>query len=89
MASIYARQGYIREAIDIYRHLLKQQPDCREIIEAIAELEAGCQIPGSGPLSKVIPLVSEWIDLLLRYAAIQKLKGLRQIGREMDTHNLR
>lgn len=64
MARVYAEQGYLRKAAEIYRQLLVEDPgrgDCRE---ALAELErrlAGQRAPGRKDIEF---LLREWKTLL-------------------------
>ena len=76
MAKIYADQGHFDKAVEIYRYLLKGEPDRPELIEALAEVEVRAlrkQAMGGKDLG---PLLGEWLDLLLKYKNIQKLKKL-------------
>jgi len=77
MASLYARQGYIQKALDIYNQLLVAEPERRDVIEAIAELESGCQKKGDKQLCDLLPLFSEWINLMLCHITLEKLNRLR------------
>jgi hypothetical protein len=80
MAKVYANQGYLTKAAEIYRFLLKQDPDRQELpdrqslIDELFEIEKKLseKVPGDPVL-----LLSKWIDLMLRYNGLQKLKKIR------------
>jgi len=78
LAALYERQGYIREALDMYRCLLEQNPDCREISDAVTRLETGLREEGSRnrQIEELAPLLEEWIGLLMSCAAIKRLKKI-------------
>ncbi len=79
MAKVYANQGKLKEAVTIYRHLLKKEPDRQDLIDALidtlAEIENRRFEKGSGGLSN---LFSTWLELLLAYARLQKLEKLQR-----------
>ena len=80
MARVYASQGHGKKAIEIYQHLLKEEPDRKDLAEALADLEnrmAGVAGTEGKKLEDLIPLYREWIDLLFRHDRLQKLKKLK------------
>ena len=78
MAKIYVDQGYFEKAAEIYRHLLKAEPDRQELIEALAQVESKISTPQNKSLKDTVPLLAEWIELLLRYHNVRKLKQLKE-----------
>ena len=74
MAKVYANQGYLTKAAEIYRFLLKQEPDRQELIDELFEIEK--KLSEKVPSDPVLSL-SKWIDLMLRYNGLQKLKKIR------------
>ena len=78
MAKIYVDQGYFEKAAEIYRHLLKAEPDRQELIEALAQAESKISTPQNKSLRDTVPLLAEWIELLLRYHNVRKLKRLKE-----------
>ncbi len=82
MAKVYANQGYLTKAAEIYRFLLKQEPhrqdlpDRQSLIDELFEIEKKLseKVPGDPVL-----LLSKWIDLMLRYNSLQKLKKIRDV----------
>jgi pentatricopeptide repeat protein len=80
MARVYASQGHWEKAIEIYQHLLKKEPDRKDLAEALADLNnrmAGVAGTEGKKLEDLIPLYREWIDLLFRHDRLQKLKKLK------------
>ena len=78
MAKIYVDQGYFEKAAEIYRHLLKAEPDRQDLIEALARVESKISTPQNKSLKDTVPLLAEWIELLLRYHNVRKLKRLKE-----------
>ena len=81
MAKVYADQGNFEKAAEIYKYLLKSEPDRQDLIDALYEIEKKrfAEDPEG-----FIKLFSKWIDLLLKYNSLQKLKRLQShinIGR--------
>jgi len=80
MAKLYANQGYLTKAAEIYRFLLKQEPDRQELpdrqslIDELFEIEKKLseKVPGDPVL-----LLVKWIDLELKYNNLKKLKNIR------------
>ena len=75
MAKIYADQGNLLKAAEIYRHLLKQEPGRQDLIEALSAIEK--KITARDP-DNLVALFSKWIDLLFMYNSLKKLKDLQQ-----------
>ena len=77
MAKVYANQGYLTKAAEIYRFLLKQDPggqdlpDRQSLIDELSKIEK--KLSEKAPDDPVL-LLSKWIDLMLRYNGLQKLK---------------
>ena len=67
MAKIFADQGYLRKAAEIYRRLVIRYPHRRDLFDALAEVE-GRLAGQKGPSRKEVGLLlREWRDLMLRY----------------------
>jgi hypothetical protein len=78
MAKVYADQGNLGKAAEIYNYLLKQEPGRQDLIDAISEIE---NRGFDKDRENLFALFSEWIDLLLKFNGTQKLKKLqRYIG---------
>jgi tetratricopeptide (TPR) repeat protein len=78
MAKVYADQGYWNKAAEIYRHLLKQEPDREEYLEALAEAEKKMEeFGGHKTIDDLVPLFRRWFDLMLKYRSLIKLRQLK------------
>ena len=74
MAKVYAGQGYLSKAAEIYRFLLKQEPDRKDLIDELFEIEKKLSEKASGD---PVLLFGKWIDLELKYNNLKKLKNVR------------
>jgi hypothetical protein len=74
MAKIYADQGNLLKAAEIYRHLLKQEPERQDLIEALSGVEK--KIAAKNP-DDLVSLFCEWIDLLFTFNMVNKLKQIQ------------
>lgn len=77
MAKVYAGQGHWDKAAEIYRHLLKMEPERIDYLEALAEAERMLSAPGKRPAEDLAPLFHQWIDLMLKYKNLQRLRRLK------------
>ena len=74
MAKVYADQGYLSKAAEIYRLLLKQEPDRKDLIDELSKIKK--KLSEKTPSDPVL-LLSKWIDLELKYNNLKKLKNIR------------
>jgi len=74
MAKVYADQGKLEKAVEIYRYLLKKEPGQQDLIDAISEIDKKRFEKDPGRLGG---LLSIWLDLLLRHSRLQQLKKLK------------
>ncbi len=81
MAKVYADQGYFEKAAEVYRYLLKQDPERQDIVEALAEVEI--KLSEKAP-DKLALLFGEWIDLAVKYNSLQKLKKIKGISHKVS-----
>lgn len=79
MAKIYADQGNLEKAAEIYRYLLKHEPDRQDLIDALSEVEK--RLFEKDP-EDLVKLFSKWVDLLLKHYGLHKLKKLQNYLRE-------
>ena len=77
LAKVYEDQGHWEKAVEIYRYLLEQEPDRKDFAEALAETERKMDEAIKKTPDDLIPLFREWIDLLLRYSRLQKLRRFK------------
>jgi hypothetical protein len=79
MAKVYADQGNLLKAAEIYRYLKECEPESQDLMDALSDIE--------GKLNKkspddLIKLFNRWIDLLLKYHNVQQLMKLRNYLRD-------
>lgn len=74
MAKVYADQGNLLKAAEIYRYLLKCEPERRDLMDALSGIER--KLNKTSP-EDLIKLFNRWIDLLLKYHNVQKLMQFR------------
>ena len=78
MANVYAEQGHWEKAAEIYRHLLAQEPERDDYLEALAELEKKAKQSRQKSLEELDVLFHQWFDLMLKYKNLKKLRSLNQ-----------
>jgi len=76
MAKVYADQGKLDKAAEIYKYLLNEEPERQDLIDVLAEIDKKRYEKDPEGLSQ---LFSTWIDLLLVYNRLQKLKKLKRL----------
>ena len=77
MAKVYADQGYFEKSAEIYRHLLKLEPDRQELKAALLEVEQKLKEEKKTHTRDLTLLFEKWFELLLRHHNLQKLKKLQ------------
>ena len=77
LARLFAAQGHWDKAADIYRSLLQHEPDREDLAQALSAAEKQLAASGQESGSDLVPLFRRWIDLLLKYDRLCKLKRLR------------
>jgi tetratricopeptide (TPR) repeat protein len=80
MAKVYADQGHWDKAVEIYRYLLKLEPDRNDYLEALAEANRQIQESGNLMADNLEPLFHQWFDLMFKYKNLQKLRRLKSQG---------
>ena len=78
MAQVYAGQGHWKKAVEIYRHLVMEEPERDDLREALKAAEEALVEQGGGPLDDLAPLLQNWIKLQTRYHHIKKLKKINR-----------
>lgn len=74
MAKVYADQGNLLKAAEIYRYLLEGEPERPDLKDALSEIEKKLNKTAPDDFAK---LFSRWIDLLLKYHNVKKLTRVR------------
>jgi hypothetical protein len=77
LARLFAAQGHWEKAAEIYRSLLQQEPDREDLAQALVAAEEQLAASGRASPPDLVPLFRRWIDLLLKYDRLCKLKRLR------------
>jgi len=77
LAKVFAEQGHWEKAAEIYRNLLQHDPEREDLARALAEAEAGMHAAGRKLSQDLVPLFREWIDLLLNYDRLRKLRRFK------------
>ena len=80
MAKIYEDQGLFEKAAEIYRFLLKQDPDRQDIREALSEIEQRHFGDEKKDHPSLVSLFVKWFDLAL---CGRRLKTLKRVQRRM------
>jgi regulator of sigma D len=74
MAKVFAAQGHWEKVAEIYRHLLATEPERLNFADALAEAENKIEESRHKKPDQLIPLFSEWFELLFKVEVLQKLK---------------
>lgn len=77
MAKVYADQNHWAKVVQIYRHLLDQEPERLDFTKALAEAESKLAEIRPPNVDRLVSLFGEWIELVFRYERLQKLKQLK------------
>ena len=75
MAKVYADQGRLDKAAEIYKYLLKEEPERQDLIDALAEVDKKRNEKDPTGLGR---LFDTWIDLVLVHNRVQKLNRLKR-----------
>jgi len=78
MAKIFVQQGHYDKAIDIYRHLLKKDPDRRDLAEILVRTEEKRDMAAAAAPSDLASILSEYIRFLLNYRQLLELLALQR-----------
>jgi len=77
MAKVYAEQGHWDKSAEIYRYLLKREPERVDYLQALATAERNIISSPNKPFGNLSPLFQQWFDLVLKYKTLQKLQKLK------------
>lgn len=75
MAKVYAEQGYLEKAAEIYKSLLEKEPERTDIMNALSEIEKTRR--EKADTKNLVSIFCRWIDLAEGYGRLQKLKKFR------------
>lgn len=85
MAKIYAGQGHYDMAAEIYRHLLRGNPDRRDWADALAQIEAKLAAQADNRFRDPAGRLAEWIGMMLNYRRLLDLRNIRRRGAQKNT----
>ena len=78
MAKVYSEQEHWDKAAEIYRHLLAQEPERDDLLEALAEVEKKAKQKRQKSLEDLDALFHQWFDLMFKYKNLLKLRALNR-----------
>ncbi|MGD9058627.1 MAG: hypothetical protein PVJ41_12935 [Desulfobacterales bacterium] len=78
MAKVYSEQEHWDKAAEIYRHLLAQEPERDDFLEALAEVEKKAKQKRQKSLEDLDALFHQWFDLMFKYKNLLKLRALNR-----------
>lgn len=82
MAKVLESQGYLKEALQIYAHLLQQMPGHRAFHEKVEEVRRRLD-PETTREDRLPALFQEWLNLFSEYRQLERLKALRRRGKHI------
>jgi len=77
MARVYSGQGHYEKAVEIYKHLLKCEPDRQDLARALVEVEKKLHEKANGSNEDLGALFNTWVDLILRYKRMRYLRKIK------------
>ncbi len=72
MAKLYADQGYLRKAVQIYRYLVQQAPDRGDLRQDLAAVEESIRQQTHPSTKELGLLMREWADLIRKQKALKR-----------------
>ena len=64
MARLYADQGYLRKAAQVYRHLLQEAPDRMDLRRELAAVEEEIRLQTHPGKKELALLIRDWVGLM-------------------------
>ena len=77
MAKVYADQGHWDKAVEIYRYLVKLEPQRQDLLDALEHARQKIKESPDTTPEELVPLFREWIGLLLQQEKLDRLKKLK------------
>jgi predicted Zn-dependent protease len=77
LAQVFAEQGHWEKSVEIYRNLLRKDPDRPDVAQALAAAEAALRAAKPASSQALVPLFQEWIELLLTYDRLRQLRRFK------------
>ncbi len=86
MARLYAGQGYLRKAAQIYRYLLHREPGREDLERELAVIEDKMERQSHPARKELGLLLREWTELIEKQKELKR-KGCRQKGGDDENQN--
>lgn len=80
MAKVFADQGNLKKAAEIYKYLLECEPGRQDLMAALSNIEKKRFEKSPDNLER---LLGRWVDLLLTHNTMQKFKNLKNYLRDI------
>jgi len=77
MARVYSNQGHYEKAAEIYKHLLKSEPERQDLARALAGVERKLHDKTKQGNEDLATMFSTWIDFMLRYKRMRYLRKIK------------
>jgi predicted membrane chloride channel (bestrophin family) len=78
MAKVFADQGHYEKAADIYRNLLKREPQRQDLADALSEVEKRISQTDKSSDENLVFLLGEWVELVFKYKRLRFLRSVKK-----------
>jgi predicted membrane chloride channel (bestrophin family) len=78
MAKVFADQGHYGKAADIYRNLLKREPQRQDLADALSEVEERISEAAKSSDENLVFLLGEWVELVFKYKRLRFLRSIKK-----------
>jgi len=78
MAKVFANQGHYEKAADIYRNLLKREPQRQDLADALSETEERISEAAKSSDENLVFLLGEWVELVFKYKRLRFLRSVKK-----------
>lgn len=85
LAKVLEDQGYLKEALQIYLHLLDEMPGHKAFQDKVMEIRG--RLSEEIAQDRLPALFDEWLMLASEYRRLRRFKALRRSGRRSDDGN--
>ncbi len=72
MARLFADQGYLRKAVEIYRYLVQQEPGREDLHRDLAALEEKIRRQTHPSTKELGLLMRDWVDLIRKQKKLKR-----------------
>jgi predicted membrane chloride channel (bestrophin family) len=78
MAKVFTDQGHYDKAADIYRNLLKREPQRQDLADALSEVEERISEAAKSSDENLVFLLGEWVELVFKYKRLRFLRSVKK-----------